>query len=400
MTQFWRTGFGEYKDPVVRYFGVALALIHLFTIVFYLQHSVLEIAAAELPVCWPFLPNCFEWSPWSAGFTSGYLAIYGIFALGSGVFFALSFRNEDRIRQAWIFSALALILKFGLLFKDYRMMGNYHYMIQIVHLLFLFYPLKRQVISLIVVGFYISAGTLKFNFEWLSGAALLTEPLVKGWPLVVLCTYVVLLEMIFSLGLLSKKKSFFLFALVQFLIFHLYSYGQVGFFYPVVMIGLLSIFYLPILLRVDRTSFDRWTRAGILIPTVIFAVAQTVPIFFSGGIFGGESAITGQGRIFSLNMFDARTDCLITERARFGEYTVETDVRFQYMRIRCDPISVIGLQRSRCAYLKKTVPAFRDLDIYVNSKLHSGSPRPILRIENFCEKNPEFSIWKKNDYIF
>lgn len=394
MRKFLRSGFDEFKDPVVRYFGVALALIHLVTIGFYLQHSVLEIAASDFPVCWPFFPNCFDWPAWSSVFTKSYLTVYGVFAAASAFLFF-----SNRLRLAWVLSALSLVLKFGLLFKDYRMMGNYHYMIQIAHLLFLLYPLKRQVIGVALVGFYVAAGTLKFNFEWLSGAALLEEPIVKGWLLVFLCAYVVILEMIVSFALMSTNRKIFALALAQFLVFHIYSYGQVGFFYPVVMIGLLSIFYLPRILNVPATQFGHWNRAGVLIPVLVFVLAQFVPAAFSGRVFGGESAITGEGRIFSLNMFDARTDCQITERAHFGADTVETDVKFRYMRIRCDPISVVGLQRARCAYLKKNVPSFRDLDVYMNSKINSGTARPVLRIENFCEQDVKFSIWSKNGYI-
>ncbi|CAN5406901.1 hypothetical protein BH10BDE1_BH10BDE1_30750 [soil metagenome] len=381
-------GFSEFEDPVLRNFGVAIAIAHLLTIIFYLQFSVVEIFRSPFPICWPFLPNCYAGPAWSQNAIYAYLIFYGAAALLSAVAFL-----SGRIRVGWILSFATLLLKLILFFKDYRMMGNYHYMIHIIHLLFLFYPLKRKVIPMMLVAIYVSAGALKFNFEWLSGAALLTEPMAKGGLLVAMCTYVVILEMIVSFGLLSKNRNILRLSLAQFFIFHVFSYGQVGFFYPCVMLSLLSIFYLPILLRRDGFRFSREKLAVQLAPLFLFAAAQLAPLAFVG-----DSSLTGQGRIFSLNMFDARSECLIEEIARFDLVSIETNPKFSYVRIHCDPVTVIGLERAKCAALKK-VPGFRDLDVYVNSKKQSGEARPILRIENFCDKNPEFNIWKHNDFI-
>jgi hypothetical protein len=388
LKKFFLVGFEEFRDPVLRYFGVSLAVTHLLSVAFYLQTAAVDLVGSAFPVCWPFLPNCYMGSPWSENFAYAFLAIYAVTAAASAYFYV-----STRLWSAWTFSLLALILKLTLTLQDYRLMGNYHYMIYVIHFLFLFYPRKRAVIPAMVVAIYVAAGTLKFNFEWLSGSALLTEPLAKGWLLVAMCTYVVILEMIFSFGLLSRDLRVLRFSLLQFFIFHIFSYGQVGFFYPCVMFCLLSIFYLPLILRREGFRLPRSGRTGVALPICIFAVAQMMPL-----VFPGDSSLTGQGRIFALNMFDARTDCLIAEIARFDKATVETNPVFQYMRIRCDPISVVGLERSKCASYK-SLPGFKDLDVYMNVKKHSGEARPVLRIENFCQKNIEFGIWRDNDYI-
>ncbi len=388
--KFWRKNLNELDDPILRYFGVALSAIHILSAIFYIQHSAVEILASEAPVCWPFLPNCFDRVPWSATETYAYMAIYGLAAAASGVFFL-----KSRIALGWSFSLLSLVLKSVLLFQDYRMMGNYHYMVNIIQILFLFWPGKRRAIQWMTIGFYVSAGTLKFNFEWLSGAALLEEPHVKGWLLVAMCSYVVLLEMVFVFGLLSNRRSVFWMTMAQLFLFHLYSFGQVGYFYPCVMFALLSIFYLPKIFSFEVSSLDSkiigWKT---VIPMVVFAFAQAAPLAFAG-----PSALTGQGRIFSLNMFDARTDCAISEVARFKTLTVETELKFQYMRIRCDPVTVIGLERSRCATLRRVRKDFVDIDVYMNSKINSGSPSAILRVKNFCQRDLRFNIWKPNEYI-
>lgn len=378
----------EFEDQVLQKFGFALSLCHILTIYFYVDNSLYQIFASSFPICWPFLPNCHLNTVWSSGFTTAFLVLYGIVALSSGFFFL-----KGRIGLAWCLSAATLALKLVLFLQDYRLMGNYHYMIHLTHALFLFYPAKRQVLPLIVVGFYLAAGTLKFNVEWLSGAAMLSEPLIQGWPLIVLCAYVVILEMILAFGLLAKNKYVFWITLAQFAAFHIYSIGQVGFFYPSVMACLLSIFYLPFLLRVSPFEILPGKLALTFAPVLVFGLAQLAPLMFRG-----DSALTGQGRIFALSMFDARTECLISEFARYGNATIESQVRFQYIRIRCDPITVIGYARTRCETLKGAKQNFSDLDIHlVSRKQVSGEPMQI-RFENFCAKMPTFEIWKDNGF--
>ena len=54
-----------------------------------------------------------------------------------------------------------------------------------------------------VVLFYFWAGLLKFNSEWLSGAALYKKPwLLPTGALPLACAYVLALETVFSWGLL------------------------------------------------------------------------------------------------------------------------------------------------------------------------------------------------------
>src|SRR5690606_26596368 len=104
---------------------------------------------------------------------------------------------------------------FVLLVADYRFMGNYHYMPFLVSTVFLFIPQKKTTILYTIVIFYISAGLLKLDTEWLSGSALLENFFVGGEILEWLLAYTILFEVLVVMLTLSNSIWLFLFSLPQ-----------------------------------------------------------------------------------------------------------------------------------------------------------------------------------------
>ena len=160
--------------------------------------------------------------------------------------------------------------------------------------------------------FYFWAGTLKLNWEWVSGGALYRPLwLLTGPAVVAACAYVVVLELVIVWGLLSRRSWIFWSSLAQVLLFHVMSFAVVGWFYPLLMFALLAIFPLARCIPgappepasasassggACRGRRSRWRSR--------FSLVQ-----LTTHLYPGDTAITGEGRLFALHMFDARVVC-------------------------------------------------------------------------------------------
>src|SRR5262249_27107548 len=150
-------------------------------------------------------------------------------AVATGAAFAFG-----RVRAGWSLYLAATAIQVGVLVQDYRLRLNQQYMAVWVAAVFLFVPDRRRVLQYLIVAFYVAAGLLKLNADWLSGAALLgSRPLFVPPAFVpAACAYVVVLELVVALGLLARRDWVFWTAYAQILAFHLASWAVVDFFYP------------------------------------------------------------------------------------------------------------------------------------------------------------------------
>ena len=371
-------------------YGFSLCLVHVFTYLFWFyRRSVLSFGSkgTEDVACWSFFPNCdLAWvhGPWMDALTFFYL-------IGAIVFATLFLTRK--IAAGWWGLFFLQLLKFFFLILSYRMMGAYHYMPFLITFCFLFVPNKVRVIQALLVFIYLGAALLKFNHEWLSGAALLGDPGVYGVLLSVLCAYVVVLESLIVFGLLSVANFWRWFALVQLAIFHLYSYRIVGFFYPCVMLCLLSVFPMS-----WREGFRfRWKPiyASHVLIVALFWVGQLIPI-----LQNGDPALVGRGRFFSLVMFDANTQCFGQLYLRFQNsgYQIKVDASNLGPRIHCDPLVFWNKARRECAN-NRDLPGFQDLDLVVTSKRSTDRDfTPLIAATDFCRKNPSYNVLFANDW--
>jgi len=299
------------RDRALQWFGLALALANALTFVYWKDSLPVAqiLAPGATPICWPFFSNCYAARVFSAGTLDALL--WGYLAVSVAAALAFAHPRFARIGY-WILVALLFYRGF-FLFQDYRLRLNQHYMLYWSMLAFLLVPAKRAAIRYLVISFYFWAGILKTNPEWVSGAALAGEsPLLVPTALIpAACAYVVILELVLVFGLLSKRAVWFWGTLAQLALFHLTSWSIVGFYYPLLMVCIVSIFVLDRLIRPPPPPQIANARSRALARRVALGALL-------GGFFGlqllpyaypGDSAITGEGRFFALHMFDSALEC-------------------------------------------------------------------------------------------
>lgn len=289
----------------------------------------------RVPVCFPHLPICKYFLQITSQQWLWYLVFYFLISLLS-VFFLI----RQRVSVALALSAVALIFKIGFYSQSYIFMGNYHYMHFVYQGVLLLLPFKRVALYVSLVAFYFFAGLLKINMEWLSGAALISPPIISGKILSVGLIYVIFLEMIFIFDLFSSRIFWRRAILLQLILFHVFSWHIVGYFYPLLMFGLL----LPLVIEVFgsrdpspvsfaeiKSSPARFTLGGAL---MLFCGAQLLP-----AILETDPALGGRARLLSLNMLDATTDCHAVAHIHTSQGVIQPHLgRNVGVRIHCDPI--------------------------------------------------------------
>jgi hypothetical protein len=386
------TGIGYFSDQVeeirsqwgLRMYGFFLSLIHSLTYLFWSKDGsgIHKLFEGDVQVCWSVFQNCEISRPFFSAHIGSLLVAYLFFSL----FTALLFLNERRTKLAYWSLAFLTAVKFFIFIQDYRMMGNYHYMPFVATLFYLLIPHKVQFGKLILVGFYLSAGSIKFNSDWLTGFALTRAPIITGKLLEWACAYVIVLETCIVPLLLSRSKWIFWFAFSQLFLFHLFSFHIVGFFYPCVMFLLLSLFVLERLWpeRSLSVASRRWGYGALF----LFAIAQVYP-----AIAYPESAVTAEGRILSLNMLDGRAVCENKMILRYQNQTYEKKILMPnyQLRVRCDPGIYYYHLKALCRDLLQEED-FIDLDFYMVGKRMTDSDWKIeMKNLNFCQNTPKLS---------
>lgn len=383
------------KDPVLVRYGFSLSLIHIFTFFYWFFHTKVYtfIATPDVAICQPFFTICRHFRVFSPETWRWLLVVYlflGIF--GSYLWFT------KKIRWAYSYSFLMMVVKYFIYLQDYRMMGNYHYIHYLFAFLFLIYPFKRLLLPVTVVLVYLAAGILKLNYEWLSGAALFGNiGFLKHLPLEWATAYVVVLELCFSWLLLAKNPKLRYFALAQFLLFHLYSVQIVGLFYPLVMFSILSIFVLSDLSKIKVVStFANFKSRFVVVYIGVFLLLQAYPL-----LLPGNTAITGEGRIVALNMFDAQAVCRHSfyQQGISDSFERNFDLNSLGPRIKCDPHLYLELAKNICHEIRNSNSQTK-LHFQLQSKLSSESRfQEVARIDDICNQTPSFNMLLSNAWI-
>lgn len=394
------------QDRALCWFGAALALVNAVTAVFWLTRQPVAdmLAPSVAPVCWPFFEGCYRWRVLTPNVLDVLVVSLLVVAVVNAALFV---RPGTAVVAYWLLAAVSAF-KFALIAQDYRLVLNQHYMALWTVAVFLFAPAKRWALPCLLVLFYMWAGTLKLNADWLSGNALngsMPLGVAKEWvPFA--CAYVVVLELVVAPMLLARNRYVFLAALAQFLLFHTVSYGVVGFFYPALMFLLLSVFVLFRLFpnraggSADVTPVALVRMRG---PLASYALILMFSAFQIGPrLLPGDIAVTGEGRMFALNMFDAPVECIATARHHLETSEVlDRRIRpaFLQARIKCDPIIYFEASKFDCLRGRDDLPS-PDFDLTIRSRRH-GEPefRTVASIPNFCSSNPTYSMVRHNEWI-
>jgi hypothetical protein len=199
-------------------------------------------------------------------------------------------------------------------------------------------------------------------------------------------------------------------AFAQLLVFHVFSWPVVGFFYPVLMFGILAIY--PLCWALDAATDDgagRQRMRAAWIPFVpaswrgafalaaAFSALQLTPHFFPG-----DGTLTGEGRLFALHMFDARITCEAWADVRRTDGSVRRENLRKHWETRtaCDPILIHGFARNLCRARDAGRLAFVDLDVHLRSRRTSERDyRSVIDFADFCARRPRYRPFGHNDWI-
>jgi len=390
------------RDDALRWYGVAMAFLHVVTYLFWVDHRIAGIVHAQAePICWPLLPECAAVRKLSPSGVTLLLRAYFAGAIGA----ALLFASRRLVPWAYVGLVLVNILKLAIMLLDYRLRMNQHYMGFFAAFVYLFVPGKRDVLRVLVTLFYFWAGTLKLNWEWVSGAGLY-RPMwpFSGMGVVVACVYVIVLELGVTWGLLARRAWIFWTALAQFLVFHALSWQVVGFFYPLLMFAILAIFPLSRLVEPRDTPDGllaslwkgRGPRSAYAIAAV-FSLLQLVPYTFPG-----DRTLTGEGRLYALHMFDARPTCSGWAELRGADgAATRRDLKLSLdTRIACDPIVYFNRARNLCRQRDAGLVAFQDLDLFLTARRTSdGEMKRVIATTSFCARGDRYDPFRHNAWI-
>lgn len=328
-------------------------------------------------VCWSFLPGCEGWAP-SFAMTQALAVLMILCGAAATVLFV--FRRTSGI--AALVLGAAVVAKLAVFLQDYRFMGNYHYMPFWMLAVFAFAS-RRLEVGVVMLGlFYFFAGLLKFNVEWLSGAAMIRPPVISGKLLEWATALVVVLECVLVFGLWSSRRRLRRAVWLAFAAFHLFSWHIVGFFYPLVMFAMLAfVWFLP---SGTVVNWRTWGVRDWALPA-LFVIAQLIPAFLFP-----RSAVTGEGRLLALNMFDAKTVCQSSLVWEKGSERVEFPSRVEGLgvRLHCDPQVHWALARSAyCPHLEGG-----RLGLVLATRLTTDARVDVFRADDLCGGQRPFDL--------
>ena len=116
----------------------------------------------------------------------------------------------------------------------------------------------------------------------------------------------------------------------------------------------------------------------------------------------GDQAITGEGRLFALHMFDAKTTCSVTANVHdiVGSEKI-IDLHYaKPTRIKCDPLVYLSRARFLCSKEKLENKKFHDLDLKISTRRsNENHDHQVVDIKDFCSKKIEYSPLFHNDWI-
>jgi len=359
--------------------------------------ALIAITDRVEPLCWPYFQNCWRFRVGEQALS--YLTLIGL----AGVSLAVIALEQRRVRLFWIVLVALNVMLVCIVSMDYRLRSNEFYMLLWINAVFLFWPAKRWSIPLVLVSFYFWAGTLKLNREWLSGAVLYHDlfiiPTRYAW---LACSYVVVLELVQVWALLSTRLWLRLSVLGQLALFHWESLSQIHWFYPALMTAMLSWFVIEKVVAGSPTANSRQLLRFVGPKSAyallgIFALCQLVPY-----LYPGDKALTGQGRLFALHMFEARQECDVsaTIHRTFGpDTTIDLKMYGFPPRTICDPVVYFDRAQNMCRGRSED-PTLGDLDLRMNAKRATDSSLTlVIDAPHFCSSAYTFNLVRGNDWM-
>ena len=388
-------------DPALRLYGAALAFVQGVVVLWWSGGRAAHHLSADVdPICWPLLQDCFAGRRIMAAQLDWLLPAMLIGSVAVAALFALR-----RVRLGCTGLVLLKLAELMVLFGDFRLRGNQHMMALLALVVFLAAGRgRRDALRVLLVTIYFAAGLLKLNTEWISGAGLYRPLWLFDTPALITaaCVYVIVLELGVVWGLLAHRRWVFWGAFAQYIVFHVFSWPVVGFFYPLVMFGLLVIF--PACRLWDAPAEARPSLlcrlltgrapAAAYVTLAVFALLQLPPV-----LTPGDAAVTGEGRITALHMFDARVRCRSFLRLHDGRRApreMGLNGRLNE-RIACDPWVILSRARTVCR--QPGAAAMRQVELHHVAGRRTEPLRAVIRYPDVCRAPPDYRWWGRNDWI-
>ena len=390
----------SYKS--LSWYGAFLSLIHIAT--FFLWHNNAFIfqylTKTANGLCWPQIPFCEMLKLFSPLGVQILLYTYIVMTLLT----AFLFLNRKTIAHAYCLFLVINLLKLYMFLMDYQLMNSSHYLPFLVSFVFLFLRQKLFFISLLISCFYIFTGFLQIkNPYWLIGLAfhqnIWFPAFINESVKLLICFYILCLEMIGSLLLVLNIRWKAAFIYIQFILFYLASYFITSYFTshfpPTVFLSLLSLFVLKDYFneKYRISNFREIISGTVFISLVIFGslLAFLIP---------GRSELTKEGSLYALNRTSVWNYCHNHSILHFKNKTLQHYFPiYRYpLSIRCDPYIEWYKIKKICSYYKKD-PDFIDLDWTFDNRMKYSLLDRLVEEKSVCSKNLQYSSWKKNVWI-
>ena len=380
-------------------YGALLSFIHVLS--FFLWHNSALVyqylTKTASAICWPQLSFCESFRLFSGFSAQVLLFIWLGMALLAGVLFL----NKKTVTIAyWLFLIINLI-KLYIFLADYRLMESYHYLPFFISFVFLFIRQKLFFIPLLITCFYFYSGLLKIGHaDWLSSLdfsktiwpfSLFNKEIAMAFSFYILCA-----EMIGSWLLIFKGRLKAI-IFIQFMLFYIAGFFVWGLFYPLSMLSLLSLFPLLIVFNESRSALrlKACLPGGVFVGVIVLASSISF-------IIPGDAGLTGEGRLYGINMPDTKAHCNSQIMLKFKNKTLqEQSPKYGDLppHLRCDPYIDFQAIKKICAYYK-TDKEFIDLDWSFYSQRNSEIKyKQIVDEENVCGQKLKYSTWRKNHWI-
>lgn len=331
--------------------------------------------------CYSFFPSCTDWALENPLVLRPFVVAYVILSILILVPIVLK-------KRKWVYSILLglFVFKASLFLTRYNIIGNYHTMHLTLSMVFLLAPFAPFIYRIALCLQYFWAGSIKLNLEWLSGAALVKDPLYFSNSLHLLSLgYVVVLELVLVWGLLSRNAILRRMTLIQLLFFHVYSYFVVGFLYPLIMAGiLLPLFVIEMRdqdLKIElKKNLGNWLAVAFV---VLVCVVNVLP-----KLQDGDPSKDGAIRHLSLCMLDSKTQCNTKLYQVFEDGNVrsmELPRLGDAIRVRCDPLLFEGYLRGLCRQMESD-PKKSKLHFHLETRRYTESFfTPVRSYHDVCK---------------
>lgn len=314
------------ESPRLRFLGAALLFSCFLTWLFWFPRSGLSTLGESqgnfLPM-WP-VQDFPRFGLLSDPLTRSLMRLLGLAAIAG----MLGFMQSSRCLWPMLVLAVEGAAKLWFYLHDLRLVANFHHVQLMLILLFLFSTRKLFFVRVGLWLTYWLAAFSKLSPSWLYGEYFRSVP--PGLPffpqhdgaIVVLCLYVLGMELVGPLAWLTANRWLHRWMLASLLAFHLYSGIIVGFWYTTLMlplvVGALWGWERPLLegYRPERRHLWLW----------LYVLLQ-----LAGGLYHlalpGDVRLTAEGRYLGLFMFDANrrvvADLEVEKRGKKFHFRIE-----------------------------------------------------------------------------